>query len=159
MTVLRAPERTGVPGSTLVAPLTAVVTVPAVVVCVAAPVGLVRWTVVVPHLALCAWLAVVDARGRRLPNGQVLAAGVSVWLVALAGAARFGDPSVLARAALGMAAYGGLLLVVHLLSPSSLGFGDVKFAMVWERRWASSAPAWSWWPGSSRWASRRWAPG
>ncbi len=73
--------------------------------------------------------AVVDIRERRLPDRWVtFAAGV---LAATAWAAWVSGRSVdLSGMALGAAAMAGPILVLHLVSPESMGFGDVKASLV-----------------------------
>jgi leader peptidase (prepilin peptidase)/N-methyltransferase len=73
-------------------------------------------------------LAIIDAREHRLPNR-----GVALLTVTLVGA--FGAVSIAAqtadqflRAALGGLALAAVLLVCALVSPPSLGMGDVKLA-------------------------------
>lgn len=75
-------------------------------------------------------LSVVDLRSYRLPDRLVFwSLGLSV-LAMLPGAAAVGDLSVVGYGCLGMFVYFGLLLVVHLISPKGLGFGDVKLALL-----------------------------
>ncbi len=73
--------------------------------------------------------AVVDIRDRRLPDGWVaFAAAVLVaatWAVWVSG--RSVDVS---SVFLGAAVMAGPILVLHLVSPASMGFGDVKAAVV-----------------------------
>ena len=73
--------------------------------------------------------AVVDIRERRLPNGWVtFAAGVfatSTWIAWL-----FGQSFDLSTIFLGAVAMTGPILALHLASPGSMGFGDVKAAVV-----------------------------
>ena len=70
----------------------------------------------------------VDLRERRIPTPVVhtVAVGVSVAVI-IAGVAR--ERSV-AGAAVGALLVGGVFLVVHLLDPTGLGFGDVRLATV-----------------------------
>jgi Flp pilus assembly protein protease CpaA len=73
--------------------------------------------------ALLAAITIADLRTRRIPNPLVLglllwAAVQSLWL---------GQPSFLG-AALGLAAGGGLFLVLALLRRGAMGAGDVKLA-------------------------------
>jgi leader peptidase (prepilin peptidase)/N-methyltransferase len=85
-----------------------------------------------PAYLLLAWLTValvwIDADVHRLPDGLVLPAYPA--LVALVAVATLGsgDWRPLARALACMAAMYALYLVMALLSPSSLGFGDVKLS-------------------------------
>jgi leader peptidase (prepilin peptidase)/N-methyltransferase len=71
-----------------------------------------------------AWLVmlcVYDIRERRLPNWLTMPGALAV--LAVAAIAGRGIPALLG--AVGLA---GLYLVVHLISPASLGAGDVKLA-------------------------------
>jgi leader peptidase (prepilin peptidase)/N-methyltransferase len=87
-----------------------------------------------PAYLLFAWLAValiwIDADVHRLPDGLVLPAYPAV--LALLGAATFAEGSwrPLVTALIGMAALYVLYFVMALISPSSLGFGDVKLSGV-----------------------------
>jgi len=73
--------------------------------------------------------AVVDLRSGRLPDRLVLAGAV----VLIAGStldAFFGGGVALTGGVAGALVFGGPLLVIHLASPRSMGFGDVKLALV-----------------------------
>lgn len=72
--------------------------------------------------------ALVDVAEHRLPNALVAAAAVPV--VAAAAMAALGGGGEAGGALLGAALCGGPLLATHLVSPSGLGFGDVKAATV-----------------------------
>jgi len=78
-------------------------------------------------LGLMVGLSIIDIRHRVIPNRIVypslLAFGAYIVIVGLAG----GGLDVI-RAAIGMLAYGGVLLVVAIVSPSGMGMGDVKLA-------------------------------
>jgi leader peptidase (prepilin peptidase)/N-methyltransferase len=82
-----------------------------------------------PAAAALAPLAVlasaIDLRLHRLPDRLTGAATVVLVAVALVS----GDRSVLGRAAAGAALFAGVLLVVHLVSPAGMGFGDVKLGV------------------------------
>lgn len=71
-------------------------------------------------------LAVTDARTHRLPNRWVLTLSVGVIPPLLVAGLYAGDPGRSLRALLAAVAAGALFLLVHLLAPSGLGFGDVK---------------------------------
>lgn len=75
-------------------------------------------------------LSVVDLYSYRLPDRLVFSAlgwSIAAMLpVAVAG----GDLSVAGYAVVGMFVYFGFLLVVHLISPRGLGFGDVKLSLL-----------------------------
>ncbi len=75
-------------------------------------------------------LSVIDLEHFILPNRIVYPlAGVSVALLALAAVAS-GDGDRLVRAVLGGLAGFGAMLVIHLISPRGMGFGDVKLTFV-----------------------------
>ena len=73
--------------------------------------------------------AVVDIRERRLPDRWVaFAAGVlaaTAWMAWV-----FGQSVDLSGMLLGAAVMAGPILLLHLVSPASMGFGDVKAAVV-----------------------------
>lgn len=75
-------------------------------------------------------LAAADIVTRRLPDRLVLPTipGVMGLMAVVALAA--GRPGWLGGAALGAVLLGGTLLVIHLVSPAGMGFGDVKFGIV-----------------------------
>ena len=75
-------------------------------------------------------LGAVDLATKRLPDSLVLGSlGVGVALLGLA-AAVAGDAGPLLRAAVGMVALFGLYLMLALVNPAGLGFGDVKLSAV-----------------------------
>lgn len=87
------------------------------------------WWLPVPLLV--AWLAVtltaVDLKHRRLPNALTLPAYPAIAAVVAVASTQAGWQ--LARnALLGAAILGGLYLTIHLLSPTSMGAGDVKLS-------------------------------
>jgi len=70
----------------------------------------------------------VDLRSRRLPNRLLAAAVVPAGLMVVAA---HGWTSAAALSAfLGVVAFAGPLLALHLINPSGMGFGDVKLAVV-----------------------------
>ena len=73
--------------------------------------------------------AIVDIRERRLPDRWV---GFAACIVATATWAAwvFGQFVDVSGMLLGAAAMAGPILVLHLVSPASMGFGDVKAAVV-----------------------------
>lgn len=73
--------------------------------------------------------AVVDIREQRLPDLWV-AAALGVFLVATLVASIAGGSPMAHDAGLGAVAMAGPILALHLASPSSMGFGDVKAAAV-----------------------------
>jgi leader peptidase (prepilin peptidase)/N-methyltransferase len=70
--------------------------------------------------------ALVDVVEHRLPNA-LLALAATPAVVALVAA---GSVELVRGAALGAAVLGGPLLVTHLVSPTGMGFGDVKAGVV-----------------------------
>jgi leader peptidase (prepilin peptidase) / N-methyltransferase len=73
-------------------------------------------------LAWLVALSVYDILERRLPNWLTMPGALAI--VAVAAAAGRGVPALVG--AIGLA---GLYLVVHLISPASMGAGDVKLAV------------------------------
>lgn len=73
--------------------------------------------------------AVVDVRERRLPDGWLTLAAATFAGWSLAAWAAGGELPVAGSLA-GAAGLAGPLLVAHLVSPRSMGFGDVKAAAV-----------------------------
>jgi leader peptidase (prepilin peptidase)/N-methyltransferase len=73
--------------------------------------------------------ALIDVHHRRLPNRWVGAAAVCFVVVALAGAAH-GEPIDATGALAGAGLLIAPMLALHLLSPASMGFGDVKAGAV-----------------------------
>ncbi|MFD0067384.1 prepilin peptidase [Streptomyces sp. NPDC056690] len=95
-------------------------------------------TVTGPHPELLAWLlltppsillALVDASVHRLPDALTLPlAGAALALLAIA--SRLPDArGSWTTALLGTATLGSALLLMFLISPRSMGFGDVKLAL------------------------------
>jgi leader peptidase (prepilin peptidase) / N-methyltransferase len=75
-------------------------------------------------------LAAIDLGHRRLPNSLVLPSyAIGAALLLLAALVR-GEPSAYARALLGMAGLFVFYLVLALVNPAGMGFGDVKLAGV-----------------------------
>jgi leader peptidase (prepilin peptidase)/N-methyltransferase len=85
-----------------------------------------------PAYLLFAWLAVglvwIDADVHRLPDGLVLPAYPALLVLVVVATAGSGQWSALWRALACLAALYALYLVMHLVSPGSLGFGDVKLS-------------------------------
>jgi leader peptidase (prepilin peptidase) / N-methyltransferase len=73
-------------------------------------------------------LAYVDLRTRMLPNRLVFPAYAVVVPLALLGRPVSGDWDGVVGSTLGWAAGGGFFLLLWLLSPASLGYGDVRLA-------------------------------
>ncbi len=73
--------------------------------------------------------ALVDLHERRLPDRLVAAAALAVMVVVVVGATS-GAATTPTHLVAGSALLAGPLLLVHLASPASMGFGDVKAAVV-----------------------------
>lgn len=80
-------------------------------------------------IAVLAPAALVDIREQRLPDHWVLAAA-SVFVAAGATATLVGNPPAVTSVGAGALAMAGPLIVLHLVSPDAMGFGDVKAAIV-----------------------------
>lgn len=93
-----------------------------------AAVGAIEAATVVVLACLAATTVLVDIRERRIPTPvvQTVAVGVSVAVIT----ARVLQDRPVAGAAVGALLIGGAFLVVHLLDPTGLGFGDVRLATV-----------------------------
>ena len=90
------------------------------------------WQSLAPLVLVGALLAlsVVDLYSYRLPDRLVFwSLGLSLTAM-LCGAVATGDLSVVGYGIVGMFVYFGFLLVVHLISPQGLGFGDVKLSLL-----------------------------
>ncbi|MER5962932.1 A24 family peptidase [Streptomyces sp. NPDC002057] len=114
-------------GSPLAAPLVTALVCAALAAATGGPrPELAVWLLGVPFAVL---LASVDARVRRLPDGLTLPLAAAVPL--LLGAAELlpYDAGSWLHAVLGALALGGAYLVLFLVNPSGLGFGDVKLAV------------------------------
>ncbi len=80
-------------------------------------------------LAVVLALAIIDLQKRVLPNRITYPAIVGFAVSILAGDLAGGGVDVV-DGAIGLAAYGGGLLLVALVSPRGMGMGDVKFGAV-----------------------------
>ena len=81
-------------------------------------------------MATLAVLSIVDLVDYRLPDAVLFpgtAAGAAVLIV---GELVDGAAATLAAAAVGAVVYFVILLVMHLVSPAGMGFGDVKLAVL-----------------------------
>lgn len=90
------------------------------------------WRAIPPLVLVVALmsLSVVDLYSYRLPDRLVFPSLALSLLAMLASEIAGGDFRVVSTAMLGMASYFLFLLLVHLVSPKGLGFGDVKFALL-----------------------------
>lgn len=90
------------------------------------------WWLPVPLLVtfLAVPLAIADLRYRRLPDALTLPAYPLIGLALVAAALSGAGGGLAVRAVAGGVVFGGAHLLVHLVSPRSLGAGDVKLAGV-----------------------------
>ena len=77
-----------------------------------------------------AWLAVVDYRTRTLPTRVIWSTAAMVWILYVAASLIEATPDGLVGAAIGAALCGGALALVHFAHPPSMGFGDVRLAVL-----------------------------
>jgi len=86
----------------------------------------------VPALVLAPILVVataVDLRWHRLPDRLTLPGALAVAVAVVLAAWLDGDASLARDAVAGAAVVAGVLLLVHIVSPAGMGFGDVKFGL------------------------------
>ncbi|MFB7875040.1 prepilin peptidase [Nocardia sp. NPDC056064] len=89
-------------------------------------------------VAWCLLLGVIDVHARRLPNALTGLGAAAVFLYA-------GSTGQLTTAVIGAALLTMPYLVVHLVSPATLGAGDVKLAVALGGAAAlAGPPAWTW---------------
>lgn len=74
------------------------------------------------------WLAAIDLRVRRLPNGIVAAAAAGSGSLIVAAALASARPGLVVAAGVAAAALGLAHLVLALISPGQFGMGDVRLA-------------------------------
>ena len=91
-----------------------------------------NWTLLPPLVLVTALtaLSVIDMFVYRLPDRLVFPSLVLSAIAIVIAALGLDRPSAIGKAAGGMAIYGGFLLVLHLISPKGMGFGDVKLALL-----------------------------
>ena len=88
---------------------------------------LVPAAMVAAFVGLLVAVAVIDVRHRIIPNRIVYPSFVAFAVLVVVGAVA-GQGLDAGRAGIGLAAFGGGLLVVALVSPRGMGMGDVKLA-------------------------------
>jgi leader peptidase (prepilin peptidase)/N-methyltransferase len=91
-----------------------------------------EWTVAAPLVLVTAVVALsaIDMYVYRLPDRLVFPSLLlSIGVIVLSGFA-IDRPSAIVKALGAMALYGGFLLILHLISPKGMGFGDVKLALL-----------------------------
>ncbi|MDE0652035.1 MAG: prepilin peptidase [bacterium] len=75
-------------------------------------------------------LAVIDFRTRTLPTRIIWTTAAIVWILYVVSSLLSGRPDGLVGAAIGAAIGGGALALVHFAHPPSMGFGDVRLAVL-----------------------------
>lgn len=80
--------------------------------------------------AMLVTVSVIDLRCYRLPDRIVIPTFVASVLIVIVESVRVGQPIRIGYAFAGGAVYFVFLLIVHLISPRGMGFGDVKLAAV-----------------------------
>ena len=95
----------------------------------AAALALSAGPVVIPLAPVAVVASAIDVRWHRLPDR--LTVGATVWLGSsvLVAAVVTAEPALVVRAAGGAVLLAGLLLLVHVVSPRGMGFGDVKLGV------------------------------
>jgi len=88
---------------------------------------LLPWVWIVPVGVI---LGLVDWRTRLLPRRVVVPSYAAVAVLLVAASALAGDPHLLLRAVLGWALMGGLYLLLWLVHPAGMGYGDVRLSGV-----------------------------
>jgi leader peptidase (prepilin peptidase)/N-methyltransferase len=78
----------------------------------------------------CVALSIVDLAQYRLPNDVLFPAIVASAGVIAGGELIDGEASVISHAVVGALVYCAILLVMHLINPAGMGFGDVKLAVL-----------------------------
>ena len=127
LTILRRPRRASLrPARWPITAATTAVGLGAVAALVAWRLSAPWWleTALLATMLVASIAAVVDITDQRIPDLVVLASLVPAAVVLVMGPD--GPGAALAGVGSGAAAFGVPLLVAHLVSPSALGFGDVK---------------------------------
>jgi leader peptidase (prepilin peptidase)/N-methyltransferase len=75
-------------------------------------------------------LVLIDLRVRRLPDRLTLGGTAAAVALLAARAVAGGDFGPLGRGLLGASVMASLLLTLHLVNPSGMGFGDVKLGLL-----------------------------
>lgn len=78
-------------------------------------------------IVVCA--ALIDVQTRRLPN-TIVAVAAATFISVVAIDAVAGATTQLTHITIGLLVFAGPLLALHLISPASMGFGDVKIGVV-----------------------------
>jgi leader peptidase (prepilin peptidase)/N-methyltransferase len=75
-------------------------------------------------------LSIVDLRQYRLPNAIMFPALVASAVIVALGELIDGHAVAISHAAVGAVLYCFILLLMHLINPAGMGFGDVKLALL-----------------------------
>jgi leader peptidase (prepilin peptidase)/N-methyltransferase len=86
------------------------------------------WAAIAVVAGAATGIVPVDLRERRIPTPLVAAAAIAAVVSVAITSIENSSWSVTARALGGAALVGGAFLIVHLLHPAGLGFGDVRLA-------------------------------
>jgi leader peptidase (prepilin peptidase) / N-methyltransferase len=86
------------------------------------------WVLWVPFVPVYVALAVIDWRTRLLPTYLIGPTLLVVAALAVVGWALTGDETAMLRSGLGLATCGGFYLLLWLVYPRGLGFGDVRLS-------------------------------
>lgn len=81
-------------------------------------------------LAASVALSIVDLVQYRLPNVILFPSIVASASIIVVGEIVRGDTTTISYAVIGALLYSGVLLLMHLISPAGMGFGDVKLALL-----------------------------
>lgn len=91
------------------------------------------WLVLVAglyYLAMASWLSVIDIKHQLLPNRIVFPSAAIAGVLLLSASFFMHDAGTALRTLLGGAVLWAVYVVLRLVSPSSMGYGDVKLAFV-----------------------------
>jgi leader peptidase (prepilin peptidase) / N-methyltransferase len=86
------------------------------------------WLLWVPFVPVYLALALVDWRTRLLPTYLIVPTLVALAVLVVVGWAVTGNSHSVLRAALGFAIFGGFYVLLWLIYPRGLGFGDVRLS-------------------------------
>ncbi len=75
-------------------------------------------------------LSIVDLAQYRLPNDMLFPALAASAVIIGLGELIDGEAAVISHAVIGALVYCAILLVMHLINPAGMGFGDVKLALL-----------------------------
>ena len=82
----------------------------------------------VPLTPVAVALALIDWRTRRLPTRMIVPTYLVLIPLVVIAALASGDPRLLLRAAIGWAVMGGIYVLLWLIYPAGMGYGDVRLS-------------------------------